>query len=107
MELTERNVKIQVDGETMTAFVSGEIDHHNASTVRRKIDSEMQIRRPSQVVLDLAGVNFMDSSGLGLILGRYTKATDLGASFRVEHPTAATMKILDLAGGDRLITIIK
>ena len=107
MCMTDKNVRIVNDGEVMTAFVNGEIDHHNASSVRRKIDEELQIRRPREMVLDLAGVNFMDSSGLGLILGRYTKATDLGASFRVEHPTAATLKILDLVGGDRLITIIK
>ena len=107
MSLTDKNIKIVTDGDVMTAFVSGEIDHHNASSVRRKIDSELEVLRPREMVLDLAGVNFMDSSGLGLILGRYTKATDLGASFRVEHPTAATLKILDLVGGDRMIKIIK
>ncbi len=107
MLLKEKNVNVVVNDEVMTAYIGGEIDHHNASSVRRKIDSELEIRRPRELVLDLAGVNFMDSSGLGLILGRYTKAADLGISFRVEHPTPATLKILDLVGGDRMITIIK
>ena len=107
MFFPDSNVKFSDDGSVMTAYVSGEIDHHNAGAARRRIDRELENGRPSELRLDLSGVSFMDSSGLGLILGRFTKACDLGIKFCVIHPTQATLKILDLAGGERLFTIIK
>ena len=107
MLFSDSNVKITRDGGTMTAYVTGEIDHHNAKGARRRIDRELEATTPDELVLDLSGVSFMDSSGLGLILGRYTKARELGIEFSISHPTDATMKILSLAGGERLITIIK
>ena len=107
MLFSDASVELEnIDG-VLTAYIKGEVDHHNAGLARRKIDREVESTRPRELILDLSGVNFMDSSGLGLILGRYTRATDLGIKFAVQHPTPATMKILSLAGGERLITIIK
>ncbi|MCI9449480.1 MAG: STAS domain-containing protein [Clostridiales bacterium] len=105
MLFSDNNVKITVEDGIMTAYVHGEIDHHNAKNARRRVDNELESKRPRELRLDLSGVSFMDSSGLGLILGRYTKATELGVAFSVVHPTDATMKILSLAGGERLIKI--
>ena len=107
MLFSDVNVKLNYDDGILTAYVKGEIDHHNAKAARRRIDRELESSRPRELILDLSGVNFMDSSGLGLILGRYTKAKDLGVSFAVQKPTPATMKILTLAGGERMIKIIK
>ena len=55
--------------------------------------------------MDLSAVEFMDSSGLGLILGRYTLSNDLGAEFRIIKPSPSVSKILDLAGLERLMKI--
>lgn len=107
MLFSDANVKCTFDDGVLTAFISGDIDHHNAKAARRRIDRETESCRPRQLILDLSGVNFMDSSGLGLILGRLTKARDLGIVFAVKSPTDATMKILNLAGGERLIKIIR
>ena len=63
------------------------------------------IQRPDELILDLSRVSFMDSSGLGLILGRYTKAVELGILFKVQNPTPQIRRILDLAGTERLIKI--
>ena len=73
--------------------------------MRSKIDTKLYIQRPEELILDLSGVNFMDSSGLGLILGRYTKAVELGILFKVANPSPQIRKILDLAGTERLIKI--
>lgn len=102
---SDKNIKCEVNENIMTVFIKGEIDHHNAKGIRAKIDADLCGLRPKELILDLSGVNFMDSSGLGLILGRYTKASDLGIGFKVQRPTPATLKILDLAGADRIITI--
>ena len=55
---------------TLAAYLSGEIDHHAAQTLRREIDAQVDDRLPELLTLDFSGVTFMDSSGVGLILGR-------------------------------------
>jgi len=101
----ENALKCITSGNCLTIYLEGDIDHHNARTVRSKIDTKIYIQRPEELVLDLSRVNFMDSSGLGLILGRYTKTVELGILFKVANPSPQIRKILDLAGTERLIKI--
>lgn len=101
----ESTLKCVTSGKSLTIYLEGDIDHHNARTVRSKIDTKIYIQRPEELVLDLSRVSFMDSSGLGLILGRYTKAVELGILFKVANPGPQIRKILDLAGTERLIKI--
>ena len=105
--MTEQNIGIKsiTSGKTLTVFLDGDIDHHNSRIIRSKIDTKIYIQRPDELVLDLSRVCFMDSSGLGLILGRYTKAVEMGIIFKVANPTPQIKKILDLAGTERLIKI--
>ena len=56
---------------TLAAYLSGEIDHHAAQTLRREIDAQVDDRLPELLTLDFSGVTFMDSSGVGLIPGPY------------------------------------
>ncbi|MBR5632565.1 MAG: STAS domain-containing protein [Clostridia bacterium] len=101
-----KNVEFESSGGILIAHVKGEVDHHNAGVARHAIDRELERERPSQLALDLSAVSFMDSSGLGLILGRYNKASELGVKFTVRNPTPATMKIISLAGGERIFDVI-
>ena len=87
--------------------ISGEIDHHNARAFRSQIGEKLYLYRPKKVNLDVSGVSFMDSSGLGLILGRFTLARELGGELRIVNPNQSVEKILDLAGTSRLIPIDK
>ena len=64
-------VTIEVNGNTMTARLSGELDHHHTQKLREEIDRSVQKEHPSRLILNFAGVEFMDSSGIGLVLGRY------------------------------------
>ena len=85
----------------------GEIDHHNAVNVRSDIDGLIFDLRPQKIVLDLSEISFMDSSGLGLIMGRYALIKDFGGTLSLRAPTVAVMKILTLAGMERMIKIEK
>lgn len=85
----------------------GEIDHHSAVEVRSDIDELIFLLRPHKTVLDLSQISFMDSSGLGLIMGRYSLMKELGGSLALRAPTQAVMKILSLAGMERIIKIEK
>ena len=64
-------VTVEVNGNTMTARLSGELDHHHTQKLREEIDRSVQKEHPNRLILNFAGVEFMDSSGIGLVLGRY------------------------------------
>lgn len=101
----ENNVKGELHENELVITLEGEIDHHSARDMRRSIDEMLYYYRPKLVSLDLSGIEFMDSSGLGLILGRFTLARELGGVLRVVDPSESVRKILDLAGTSRLIKI--
>lgn len=92
---------------TLRFTLTGEIDHHSSGAVRQKMDEDIFFHRPRVTVIVLRDLDFMDSSGLGLILGRYTKMKDLGGKLILEDPTPAIGKILRLAGVEKLIEIRK
>lgn len=105
MPLTPTKYKIEYQDKTMKVKLLGEIDHHSAKSVRAVIDEEMLKARPIRLEMDLSGVDFMDSSGLGLILGRMSKAEEIGCRVIITNASERVYKILDLAGVGRLITI--
>ncbi len=89
-------------GSTLTAALSGEIDHHSAKGAREAIDASLFKYRPSSLVLDLSNVGFMDSAGLGLILGRCALCEELGIAVHLQSPSPRVLKILAVAGVGRL-----
>ena len=90
---------------TLYLRLSGEMDHHSAGGMRGEADKLICAERPERVVLDLSGIGFMDSSGLGFIMGRYALARELGATLVVYNPSPATQRILGLAGLGRIIPV--
>lgn len=105
MKTEATGVVIHTVNDTMVCMIGGDIDHHSARTVRMQIDEDMQRIRPRRLVLDLSRVLFMDSSGLGLILGRFSKASEIGAECVLRNPNDHVTKILDVAGIGRLMRI--
>ena len=100
-----KDLKIILKDDVLKVTLPPEIDHHTVQGVRKEIDEALYLHRPSELVISLDNVSFMDSSGLGLILGRYTKAKDLGAAIRLQNPDKRTEKILSFAGIERIIPI--
>lgn len=94
-----------ITGNTITVYIRGEIDHHTAVSVRNGIDAVLFEKRPKRMILDLSAVGFMDSSGLGLIMGRLSVMKSLGGDMAVQNPSRETESILSLAGIERLIPI--
>ena len=74
------NLRIELKGGAMTASMRGELDHHTAGEMREQIDSTAKKVRPQKLILDFKEVPFMDSSGIGLILGRVRTVTVRGLS---------------------------
>ena len=90
---------------TLRVTLEGEIDHHSAVATRGEIDRLIYEYRPRRLELALSRIGFMDSSGLGLVMGRYSLIRELGGELAVIDPSPAIMRIFKLAGMDRLIRI--
>ena len=88
-------------GEIRVCF-TGEIDHHAASLLRVSIDHAIAHKRPKTLILDFGGVTFMDSSGIGLVMGRFKQMQTIGGAIRVENLSPGAYKVMRLAGLDRL-----
>ena len=83
--------------DLLYAYLAGEIDHDAAQNLRIQLDDALLTRTPRTLVLDLGGVGFMDSSGVGLILGRQRTARTLGTAVQVQHTPAQLVQVLQLA----------
>ena len=92
--------------DKMIVFLSGEIDHHSVKDIRDDIDRIMIDSKPKALILNLTGIGFMDSSGLGLILGRYRRANELGIQLFISGADKNVLKILKMAGVDKLIKTV-
>ena len=84
-------------GEVLYAYLAGEIDHDAAQSLRIQLDDALVSRTPQTMILDFGGVGFMDSSGVGLILGRQRIARTLGTALRAQHTPSQLAKVLQLA----------
>ena len=96
---------LNFDFKDGTLYVSlvGEIDHHSAASTREAIDEKVLELCPKNLVLDLADAPFIDSSGLGLIMGRYQRMQELGGTLTVANPSAEHQKIFKAAGLNKLV----
>ncbi len=103
------DVVFTLKGRELIAALACEIDHHSARRMREKIDRELFLHRPDTVTMDFSAVSFMDSSGIGLILGRVESAAAVGATVRVKGLSQTLMKIVRLSGLERVknLTVMK
>ena len=76
-------MKTTFENGILTAYLEGEIDHDAAVVMRRQLDASVQTVKPRILCLDFASVGFMDSSGVGLVMGRYRTMKLLGGSLRI------------------------
>lgn len=96
------SVEINVTGEVVTAYLKGEIDHHTAREMRQTIDSAVELNMPSLLILDFSAVSFMDSSGIGLVMGRYRNLLKSGAELHITGTPPNIYKVMRLAGLEKL-----
>lgn len=99
------NVNFSVRGNTLVAFVSGELDQHNASQLREQIDLRITHTNVKKLVFDFSGLDFMDSSGIGVIIGRYKLMRALNGTVSVVCKKRSVEKILELSGIRRIINV--
>jgi stage II sporulation protein AA (anti-sigma F factor antagonist) len=78
--------------------LTGDLDHHTASNVRRTIEAELAKNIHSHLVLNLENLQFMDSSGLGVILGRYKQMMSKGGKMYLCSVQPSIFKLMEMSG---------
>ena len=94
----------EIEEDKLIVWLSGEIDHHVAEQIRTDIDDEMELYGTANLILDFSRVTFMDSSGIGMVLGRYKKAAAKGGSVTIRNASRLVKQILDMSGVFSLVT---
>lgn len=97
------NLKLTNKGATLVAAIIGELDHHSADHIRQKLDAEMIKSTTRNVVLDFSKVTFMDSSGIGVIMGRYKNIQKLNGKMAVIGVNGQIKRIFEMSGLLRLM----
>ena len=100
-------VRIENQDGIITAFIMGDIDHHSAKEIRETIDFSLESSLPEILVLDFKDVTFMDSSGIGLVIGRYKLMQSMDGELRIQNVSSHMKKVMRLAGLDKLATFDK
>lgn len=95
-------LRMEHSSDGLTVWLSGEIDHHSARRMREEIDAAVERLKPSRLRLDFGGISFIDSSGVGLIMGRFRLMQLYGGTLEVAGASERIRKVLRLAGLDRL-----
>ncbi len=85
--------------------ITEEIDHHSCEKIRKRADYEIQIHIPKKVIFDFSNVSFMDSSGIGMIIGRYKLTSMLGGKTSMINVKPAIKKVFEMSGILKLIPI--
>ena len=98
-------MRYQVQENCLTIFLPNELDHHNAEDIRRESDHLIEKNHIRYVIFDFEETNFMDSSGIGVIMGRYKRLYMLGGEVCAVHTSERMRKILTMSGVTKIMQI--
>ena len=101
MEIRARDI----NRELLLEF-SGEMDHHGARNALKEVEMAIDAALPQTLILDFSGVTFMDSSGIGVLAGRYRKISCFGGKVYVIHANRRIRKILEMSGIGDIVEMI-
>lgn len=94
-----------VEENCLTIYLPQEVDHHYAEQMKREADKLIASKHIKYVIFDFKNTDFMDSSGIGVIMGRYRRIYLLGGEVWAVHTSERMKKILNMSGMTRIIQI--
>lgn len=93
-------------GNNLIVMIDGEIDHHSSETIRNKVDSKITSAAIKNVVFDFSRVGFMDSSGIGMLMGRYKNVVRVGGKVWLVSVNNTVKRVLEMSGVLSVIPIL-
>ena len=105
-----KNVSLQIELQKINSIlcvrVGGELDHHTASQLKEQVEKELDTNVIEHIILNLENLTFMDSSGLGVVLGRYKQIRDRGEMIVVNVPSSIS-RLFEMSGLFKIIQVEK
>lgn len=101
------NVKHFIESKILVFEITEELDHHVCERIRRRADYEIQRFMPKRVIFDFDRVVFMDSAGIGLVLGRYKTVNSFGGKLELMHVNEKVRRVFEMSGLLKLIPIVE
>lgn len=92
-------------GHELVVYMAGELDHHSAEEVRIKIDDRLERENINNLIMDFSGVTFMDSSGIGVVIGRYKKISSKNGKVSVTCLNEPIKRVFELSGLFKIINL--
>ena len=100
-------IRCEMYGRTLVAYLSGELDHHNAVKTRGTLEEIIRRQNVKNLIFDCSELSFMDSSGIGVIIGRYKLVAGMGGVVAVSGANPHVDRILTLSGIKKLVGVYK
>ncbi|MCL2386092.1 MAG: anti-sigma F factor antagonist [Defluviitaleaceae bacterium] len=100
----QTEIQLNTRGRVLVAAPSGEIDHHQAERFRTQIDSAFEKSSCRHILLNMSQVSFMDSSGIGMIIGRYKKAETRGGKLVLSNMSEGINRLFEISGLSKIVT---
>ena len=101
------NIIYQKADKQLIVEITEEIDHHVAEKIRRKVDDEITRYMPRKTIFDFSKVTFMDSAGIGMLIGRYKMMKLIGGSLEIVNISQTVRRILEMSGINKIIPIVR
>ncbi len=92
------HIRAKKKKDVLVVFLKGELDHHTASRVRQYIDDMLEDPTIKNIIIDMKELNFMDSSGIGVLIGRYKVVSKRGGNLGVVHIKPHIHRIFEVSG---------
>ncbi|WMJ81200.1 anti-sigma F factor antagonist [Clostridium sp. MB40-C1] len=99
------NLNFENKGDKLVIHMLGELDHHSAEEVRNKIDDRVERDNCYNLILDFSGVTFMDSSGIGVVIGRYKKLLRSKGKLYITKVNGSVKRVFELSGMFKIIPL--
>ncbi len=98
-------IKLLGEKRAVLVKIDGELDHHIAGSLREAVDSKIRCTNAVNVIFDFSNVGFMDSSGIGVIMGRYRAVKTLGGTVVIFGQNMQIKRIVEMSGIDKIVKI--
>lgn len=92
------HIKSKIYNKTLYILLCGELDENSANYSREKLDELFKGNNFSQVIIDLSELEFMDSTGIGVLIGRYKKMKTRNIPIFISNPSSHAEKIFKMTG---------
>ena len=100
-------VEFKKEDKVLIFKLTEDVDQHTSEKIRRKMDNEIKRYIPRKVIFDFSNISFMDSAGIGMVLGRYKLTKMLDGELEIINVNKSMKKIFDMSGVSRIINILE